>query len=170
MGLKQDLDNVVEAARLTRDRSDLRWVLMGDGSQRERLESLGRDLPNLEFLPLCPPADYPAMLAAADVLLLNERAGVLDMSLPSKLTSYFCSGRPVAAAVHAGGASWRELARAGAPDPAPASEPAALVALVSRLAGAPQLREQYGAAALAYARQHLTFAGAMARIDAVLSR
>jgi 2-polyprenyl-6-methoxyphenol hydroxylase-like FAD-dependent oxidoreductase len=40
---------------------------------------------------------------AADLLLLCERPGVLEMSLPSKLTSYVTSGRPLLAAVEPGG-------------------------------------------------------------------
>ena len=37
MGLKQDLGNVLEAARLTSGRTELLFVLMGDGSQRRAL-------------------------------------------------------------------------------------------------------------------------------------
>lgn len=37
------------------------------------------------------------------MLVVNERASAVDMSLASKLTSYFSAGRPVVAAVPAGG-------------------------------------------------------------------
>jgi glycosyltransferase involved in cell wall biosynthesis len=168
MGLKQDLGNIIEAARLSQHRSDLKWVLMGDGSQRAELEAQGAGLPNLVFLPPCESADYPELLGAADVLLLNERASCDDMSLPSKLTSYFMSGRPVAAAVPPNGASADELARAGAPLPAPAGDPAALVALVSRLRNSPAACADYGLNARAYADANLTLRGAMAKMDAVL--
>jgi colanic acid biosynthesis glycosyl transferase WcaI len=165
MGLKQDLGNIVEAARLTRHRTDLRWVLMGDGSQREQLRRQGHGLPNLDFLPLCDEDRYPDVLAAADVLLLNERAGVTEMSLPSKLTSYFASGRPVAGAVMAEGAAARELSRAGAPEPVPPGDPAALVRLVEHLGTA---GEAYGRRALDYARTHLTPDAALAQLIAAL--
>jgi glycosyltransferase involved in cell wall biosynthesis len=39
-----------------------------------------------------------AALKAADILLVNEKPGVAEMSIPSKLTSYFQSGTPVLAA------------------------------------------------------------------------
>ncbi|MGQ0464253.1 MAG: WcaI family glycosyltransferase [Sporichthyaceae bacterium] len=169
MGQKQDLGNIVEAARLTRDRSDLLWVLMGDGSQRAALQELGAGLPNLRFLPLCPAETFPDVLAAADVLLLNERASVVDMSLPSKLTSYFTSGRPVAACVVPDGASARELARAGAPTPAPPGEPAALVSLVDRLCADPEAGARYGLAAQSWARERLTATTSLRAMERLVS-
>jgi glycosyltransferase involved in cell wall biosynthesis len=170
MGLKQGLEVVVEAARLTRDQRNLRWVLMGDGSQRSALQRLGADLPNLDFLPLCATEDYPEVLAAADVLLLCERPGVLDMSLPSKLTSYFTSGLPVVSAVSPGGSTARELGRAGAPAPTEPGNAPALVEQVLALRRDPQRRARHAAAGARHASQNLTFAAAVGRLDAVLSK
>jgi hypothetical protein len=34
-------------------------------------------------------------MQAADILLVNEKPGVKEMSIPSKLTTYYLSGRPV---------------------------------------------------------------------------
>jgi glycosyltransferase involved in cell wall biosynthesis len=101
MGTKQGLENVVQAARLAiASNAPLLFVLMGDGNQRRALQVLaGRyNLPNLRFLPLQPDDRFSSILAAADVLLVNQRASVADMSLPSKLTAYFAAGRPVVAA------------------------------------------------------------------------
>ena len=92
MGNKQDLGNVIDAARLAGNREDIRFVLMGDGSQRAALARQAQGLDNVAFLPPAPENEYADLLAAADILLLNERATVKDMSLPSKLTSYFRSG------------------------------------------------------------------------------
>lgn len=168
MGLKQGLGNVIEAARLTAGRRDLRWVLLGEGSQRESLQEQARGLPNLDFLPLCDEERYRDILSAADILLLNERAGVQEMCLPSKLTSYFMSGRPVAAAVATGGAAAAELARAGAPDPVAPEDPAALVDLVDRLRTSSQTRDRHGEAAATYAKANLTIDAAMKRLDTLL--
>jgi len=166
MGFKQGLSNVVRAARLTRHRRDLRWVLMGDGSQRDCLRQEAAGLPNLDFLPLATEQSYPDVLAASDVLLLNERAGVTEMSLPSKLTSYFASGRPVAAAVTPTGFTARELARAGAADPVLPDDPAALVQLVEYLNG--PAGQRHAAACLEYAQTHLDPSLALRRLVALL--
>lgn len=104
MGMKQGLEHLVEAARLAEQTgSDIQFVMVGDGSQRAELQSKARDLTNIRFTGLVSDADYPVALAAADVLLLHERPGVTEMSLPSKLTSYVTARRPILAAVDDGG-------------------------------------------------------------------
>lgn len=169
MGLKQDLGNVIEAARSTSHRGDLRWVLMGDGSQRAALMEQARGVDNVSFLPLCDEADYPDLLAAADVLVLNERPGVAEMSLPSKLTGYFMSGRPIAACVTLDGSTAQELARAGAPAPAPAGDPAGLVALVDKLCADPDAGTSYGLAAQRWAQESLTANAALESMELLLA-
>jgi glycosyltransferase involved in cell wall biosynthesis len=113
MGLKQNLGNVVEAARMLAGEPDLRFVFVGDGSQRREIEAQAKGLANVYFVDPLTHDEYPKSLAAADLLVLNEKPGVSEMSLPSKLTSYLSAGRPVVAAVEPDGASAVELARTG---------------------------------------------------------
>lgn len=128
MGQKQDLANVVDAARLAAQRGDrVRFVLMGDGGQRSMLEELGRDVRNLQFVDPLPGEDYGKALRSADVLLVNERAGLKEMAVPSKLTSYFSTGLPVLAATGAGSTTAEEIRASGAGVVVPAGDPAALV-------------------------------------------
>lgn len=135
MGRKQGLENVVRAARLAADEGiRVRFVLMGDGSDRRRLEALERDLPTLQFIGFQPADTFMDVLAAADVLLVNENRNVRDMCLPSKLTSYFRAGRPVVAAVRSDGATGAELAMSRAALVVPPDDPRALLAGVRRLA------------------------------------
>lgn len=112
MGRKQGLDTLVAAARLSDERGDgIDFVLVGDGNQRRALQVLGADLPNLRFVPPLKTDDYPYALAAADILLLCEAPGVQEMSLPSKLTSYTASCRPIIASVQSGGITEEEVRR-----------------------------------------------------------
>jgi colanic acid biosynthesis glycosyl transferase WcaI len=114
MGLKQGLENIVNAGRLAaKHGKPVRFVLMGDGSQRKQLERLAVGASNVEFLPPAPRDTYSDVLAAADVLLINEAETVFDMSLPSKLTSYLVAGRPVVAAVSPLGGTAREVEQTG---------------------------------------------------------
>ena len=129
---------------------------MGDGSQRPDLERQARGVAAVRLLPPVDDALYPVALAAADVLLVHERPSVRDMSLPSKLTSYLTSGRPVVAAVVPGGATDGEMARAGAGPRVPAGEPAALLEAVLALAADPDERARLGVSGRVYAARELS--------------
>lgn len=112
-GVKQGLENVVDAAALAdATGAAVRFVLVGDGSQRRTLEDRARDVRSIQFLDSLEDPTFESALAAADVLLVNERAGVATMCVPSKLTSYFTAGRPVLAAVEPDSTAASELARA----------------------------------------------------------
>ena len=164
IGLKQDLGNVVEAARLVGSR-DQQVLVIGEGSQRA---AIAEQASGLEWVRLLPPLDaeqYPLALAAADVLLVNERAGVIDRSLPSKLTSYLAAGRPVLAAVNSDGATAAELESTdGAALVVPAGDPRALADALQELRGDPGRRLTMALAARGYARERLTAVRSMTQL------
>ncbi|WP_189937046.1 glycosyltransferase [Streptomyces sulfonofaciens] len=165
MGLKQGLDVLVEAARRE---PGIRFVLMGDGSQREALTRLAAHVPNVDFLPPAAADDFPEVLAAADVLAVTQRASVLDMSVPSKLTSYFAAGRPVVAAVAAAGGTAQEVRRSGAGVLVAPEDPAELLSAVRRLTADPALADALGAEGPRHVAAHLSREAGLARIDALI--
>lgn len=121
MGAKQGLENVVEAARVLGANAKVKIYLVGHGNQEANLKKACEGLGNIAVLPAVADDQYSTLLAAADLLLVNERSTQMEMSLPSKLTSYLYSERPVIAAVPRGGATWKfldgvaELVEAGDP-------------------------------------------------------
>lgn len=157
MGLKQGLHNVIQAADLLSADGDVRVVLMGDGNQREALEQAGRNISALSIVGPVAGDLYPDVLRAADLLLVNELPTVGDMSLPSKLTSYFSAGRPVIAAVSGDGACARELIAAGEAgvrvDP---GQPKALAGLVREMRRDPARMALMGQAGTDYAERVLS--------------
>ena len=174
MGYKQDLDNVVECARLAAEAApSLLFVLVGDGNRRAQLDALAAryKLPNLRFLPIQPEESFPSVLAAADALIINQRAGVTDMSLPSKLTSYFSAGRPVVAAVEVTSEAAHEIQASGGGLVVAAAEPQALLSALRQLADEPLLAERLGRSGKAWAVENLSPASALKEyerfIDAV---
>jgi len=166
MGLKQGLEVLVETARID---PAVRIVLMGDGNQRGHLQGLAAGLPNLDFLPPAEDADFPDVLAAADVLTVTQRASVLDMSIPSKLTSYFAAGRPVVASVADGGGTAQEVLRSEAGLLVAPEDPWALLKAVRGLAGDPARAERLGARGPVYVAAHLSREAGLARISALLT-
>lgn len=171
MGLKQGLEQVIEAARRAEGPGAAAlYVLMGDGNQRTALEAKAAGIESIRFLPFQPEEDVPNVLDAADVLLVSERASVIDMSLPSKLTSYFAAGRPIVAAVPAGGSTAREILRSGAGVIIPTGDPDGLNGIVAELRADPERADALGAAGRTYAASALDLASARARMDRLLEQ
>jgi glycosyltransferase involved in cell wall biosynthesis len=165
MGLKQGLENVILTARLARAADpSIRFVLLGGGSQRARLEQLAGGLANVSFLDPLPEADFPNILAASDLLLVNERKSVIDMSLPSKLTSYFRAGRPVIAAVPDGSTA-AEIRRSQAGIVVAAEAPGELLNAIHQLAADPARASALGAAGSRYAHDVLCEAAVLANYE-----
>ncbi|MBN4925882.1 glycosyltransferase family 4 protein [Hoyosella rhizosphaerae] len=170
MGAKQGLDNVVEAARYAATHSPrLRFVLLGDGNQRQRLEALAEGLPNISFIPPLPDREFRLAMAAADVLVLNELSGLSDMSVPSKLTSYFTTGRPVVAATDSRSVTADEIRNSGAGVQVDPSEPSALADAVMALAADPERSAALGAAGQRFCSQELSQQFAIDQYEAWLA-
>lgn len=168
LGIKQGLENVVEAAQIAEKSGlALRFVLMGDGNQRHRLQRLGAGCQNLQFISPLEQSEYAQALVAADILLLNERPGLIKTAVPSKLTSYFAAGRPVLAATEATSVSAEEIRESGAGTVIPPGDPAALVRESLSLADRSTFESGAGPS---YARRHLSEDAGVAAFDSILRR
>lgn len=95
MGEKQGLELIIEVAEILKSNPQVRFILAGTGSARDRLESTSKKLGNVTWLPLQPVERLNALLATADVHLLPQRADAADLVMPSKLTGMLASGRAI---------------------------------------------------------------------------
>jgi colanic acid biosynthesis glycosyl transferase WcaI len=169
MGKKQGLENIVDAARLADERrAPIKFVLVGEGSERAQLEQLAQGTERIQFVDPLNDAEYRCALAAADCLLVNELPGVATMSVPSKLTSYFDASRPILAATDAAGITAGEIERAGAGVVVPAGEPQTLLEMVMKVSEDSGRAAAYGAAGRRYCREHLTAGAAIAAFERVI--
>ncbi|KUG61054.1 hypothetical protein AVL61_07760 [Kocuria rosea subsp. polaris] len=169
MGVKQYLDNVVEAARLAvQNAPNVRFVLLGGGNQRHHLEDLGKEVANLQFIDPLPDDQYASALAAADILLVNEKPGMREMSVPSKLTSYFVTGRPVLAAVESDGATADEVQASKAGVVVPSGDPMGLLRSAEIMGADCRAASELGAKGPLYAIERLSTEAAVRHWDSVL--
>lgn len=143
-GLAQGLDQLLDAASAIPDDSGLEFVLMGDGPLRERLVRRAQieEIPHVHFLESRPHADMPAMLAAADILIVPLHHALTN-AVPSKLYEALASGRPVV--LIAAGQAAHIVGDGEAGIVVPHNDRAALAAALMRLAGDPGLRARLGA-------------------------
>lgn len=169
MGAKQALGNVIDAARLADEQqAPVRFVLMGDGNTRADLEALAVGVRRVQIVDGMPDGQYLDALRAADVLLVNELPDLRATALPSKMTSYFASGRPVVAATSADSLTAAELLGAGAGLRVDAGDPAALLATAQQLAADPALARRLGEQGRRYRQANLTEQAALAAFERAL--
>jgi hypothetical protein len=88
--------------------------------------------------------------------LVNERPGIAQMAAPSKLTSYFRSGKPVLAATDPTGITAGELAASGAGVCVPADRPDLLLSEALRLGTDRALAAKLGEAGRRYCDELLS--------------
>ncbi|MCC6329747.1 MAG: glycosyltransferase family 4 protein [Acidobacteria bacterium] len=134
IGIVQGLESVIEAARLM-PAGIAKIVLMGDGTDRPRLAEIARRSnagDRIEFIDRQPPERMPAMMAAADALLVSlKRSELTKFVVPSKTVAYLASGRPILMA--AGGASEDLIRKADAGVVAEPENAAALAEAIERM-------------------------------------
>jgi colanic acid biosynthesis glycosyl transferase WcaI len=172
MGKKQDLMNLVRAAELSKDITNLVWLLVGQGEERTAIEEgiRQRQLKNIRLLPLQPAKSLAEMYSAADVLVLNQRAAVVDAVIPSKLLTYMAAGRTVLAATNDKSESARYIERAQCGLTVPPEDPNALVEAVLSLQADADLRKRLGANGRAYVERHFTKEKVLQEYDRLFSR
>lgn len=104
IGLTSCLEDALGAAEILRDRSDIQFVVVGEGVRKDALMEASRErgLTNVRFLPFQPRENFAEMLAAADLSLVTLNAGAALSSLPSKIFNVMASARPVLAATPPG--------------------------------------------------------------------
>jgi colanic acid biosynthesis glycosyl transferase WcaI len=172
MGKKQDLMNLVRAAELSKEITDLVWLLVGQGEERSLIEGAirQRKLKNIRLLPLQPTEALAEMYSAADVVLLNQKAAVVDAVIPSKLLTYMAAGRTVLAAVSDKSEAARHIERARCGLVVVPEDPKALLEAMLSLRADPVLRERLGASGRAYVQQHFTKEKVLQEYDQLFSR
>jgi colanic acid biosynthesis glycosyl transferase WcaI len=153
LGGKQGLTVILQAASVMTARTDVVFVICGEGIMRKALEKAVNDLPNLRLLPLQPYERLGELLAMADIQLLPQSPGAADLVLPSKLSGMLASGRPVIATCDAGTELHAVVAQCGAV--VPPEDASALSKTICKFADDENLRRELGRKARAYAEAHL---------------
>jgi glycosyltransferase involved in cell wall biosynthesis len=158
MGLPNALDTLLDAAKLLHD-TPLRFVLVGDGHERARLQQriVQEGLERVQWFPAIAKAQVPAFLAGVDIATLGwQRVPIYRFGIaPNKLMDYMMAARPVLHAVQAGN---DPVAEAGCGiTVAPESATAMADGLRQLMALSPAQRAQMGQRGRAFVLAHHTY-------------
>lgn len=146
MGYSQDLDVILEAAKMFADDEEMAFLLVGDGLEKDRLVDKAdeMDLSNVVWMPMQPRERYPRVLHASDVCLTTLEAEVKTPVVPSKIISAMAAGRPVIAALDPNGDAPALIREVGCGLAIPPEDPVALADAIALLRAEPELREKMG--------------------------
>jgi|ERR1700736_5963778 colanic acid biosynthesis glycosyl transferase WcaI len=96
LGVKQGLENLLEAARNVKNRA-IQFIICGDGVEKERLWKLADGLPNVRMKSLLEKREYEQMIADADLQAVSLTQCAGNVFFPSKLLNGCAAGKPVLA-------------------------------------------------------------------------
>lgn len=103
IGAAQSLDTVICAAEKLKDISNLRWHIVGDGSELENLKALAKEkgLDQVIFHGRKPVEEMPKYYAMADAMLVTLTTDeFISLTLPGKVQTYMAAGKPVIGAAN----------------------------------------------------------------------
>ncbi|MBU0581451.1 MAG: glycosyltransferase family 4 protein, partial [Candidatus Margulisbacteria bacterium] len=116
-GLCQNMSTVIEAAKILKEYSDIKFILVGDGPEREKIIKLKEKnmLKNIEIFPTRPRVEMIKLYNESDAcIVILRNAAAMSLTLPSKLFEILNYGKPIILSIPEGEAkSIVENANAG---------------------------------------------------------
>jgi len=155
LGLKHNPELLADIALAFRDQTHIRIVVVSEGLGADFLKKKKEEykLNNLIILDFQPFELMPEVMATADILIaiLDRDAGVF--SVPSKVLTYHCAGRPLLLSVPQENLAARLVEAMETGIVVPPHENGRFLQEVKRLVGDGGLREKYGKNAREYAER-----------------
>jgi glycosyltransferase involved in cell wall biosynthesis len=100
IGTVQSVETIIKAAKLTQDIPNLRWHIVGDGSELESLQTMAKGMRQVIFHGRKPLDEMPKYYAMADAMLVTmQKDPVLSLTLPGKVQTYMAAGKPILGAI-----------------------------------------------------------------------
>lgn len=103
VGAAQCIPTILKAAQILKDQQQLRWHVVGDGSELAASQRLAEkmDLTNVIFHGRKPQKQMPEYYALADAMLVTLTADpLISLTLPGKVQTYMAAGKPIIGAAN----------------------------------------------------------------------
>jgi glycosyltransferase involved in cell wall biosynthesis len=117
IGVSQDVDSIIEAALMLKEKMDIHFVFIGDGRSKVYLEEfvLENNLnQTVHFLGRFPIDAMKSFFNHADVLLVSlKNELIFNVTVPAKLQAYLCTKKPILGMLNGEGAKIIDEAKCG---------------------------------------------------------
>ncbi|HUO15340.1 MAG TPA: glycosyltransferase family 4 protein [Verrucomicrobiae bacterium] len=172
MGMAHGLDTLLEsAAQLRNESPNTVFLLIGEGAEKARIQSLAkeRDLSNVLFLDQQPRDAIPAFISASDAcVVLLKKTEIFKTVIPTKMLEFMSCARPVILAVEGQAQEIIEQANGGIViEPENAS---ALSQVIHQLAGNKEFAAALGQKGREYVVEHFSRARTAEKYIDILQR
>ena len=170
MGPSQYLDLVLEVASRMLNETDLLFLLVGDGMEKERLQQVAkkRALTNVRFEGFISREVYPDLLAACTIGLVCLSPQNKTPVVPGKILGHMAAGLPVAAFLHAASDGHAMIREAGCGVSANSADVDACVASLTALIHQDNDIKCMGDAGRRYATNHFSKQVCVSQLEAML--
>lgn len=116
IGIAQSVGTIIEAAKILRDRKDIRWHIVGDGINLENCKKKAKEygLDSIIFYGRKPVDEMPKYYEMADAMLVTMIDNpLISKTLPGKVQTYMAAGKPIIGAINGETADIIEEAQCG---------------------------------------------------------
>lgn len=117
MGIAQNIENILNAAKVLKENKTIQWIFIGDGSKRRWLQDEIKNnllTETVHWIGKHPVESMPRFFYCADVLLVSlKKDPVCSLTIPGKIQSYLACAKPIIAALEGEGRKIIEEAEAG---------------------------------------------------------
>jgi len=158
MGIPQKIENVLALAQKCLVFKDVVFLLVGDGTQRRRIEKLANKyaVPNIIFKDSLSRKEYLILAGHCDVGLISLNEKFTIPNFPSKTMSYFDAGLPVLASVDNATDYGSILEKSGAGLISEAGDIDSFFANFCTLYNSPELRKKMGKNGREFLNEYMT--------------
>ena len=154
-GIAQGLEVIITVAEIVKDKEDIQFVFVGDGSEKQDLINMVKEkkLNNVTFLPLQPKANMPKIVASMDAAIIPlKRLQLFEGALPSKMFETLSAEVPIIMAVK--GEAERLINNAQAGIVVEPENPQEIAEAVIKLYNDKELRNTLGKNGRKYVKEH----------------
>lgn len=117
IGVAQDVDSIIKAALILKEKIDIHFVFIGDGRSKIQLENFVQEnnlTQTVHFLGRFPIDAMKTFFNKADALLVSLKDELIfNVTVPAKLQAYLCTQKPILGMLNGEGAAIIDDANCG---------------------------------------------------------
>lgn len=172
MGPAQGLEFLVQVAERVSDLKDIVFLLVGDGTEKERIEKLigKKEIKNIEIRPFISKDEYPYLVKDSDVGIVCLSSDNKTSFVPGKFLGYMAAGKPVVSFLNKESDAFAlvkeaQCGYAGRSDDVEGGEK-----IIRRIYAEKQKLGEYGTNGLNFVKEHLTLDVCVKKLEELLKK